>query len=268
MGSRALLVVEGDGVEAKFFSQLKKRFGFGLEIVPYRGNISMLYDDMVGSGMYGNIIDLLKARETDAGKRKLLDGTFTDIYVVLDLDPQHSIEQHPGETREKAMRRNFQRIARKALAMARSMTNSTDPCQGQLYLNYPSMESFRDMDSFGDAGYAGRFVSLFCLMKKFGGEGYKAIVGKRKMKKNPASYSFEDYKSIAASNVKKLNRIVNGEWKKPDYGEYRRDSVQARVLLQQCKFVNQELALGVLNTSVFLMIDYLGKPFYDGLTDA
>lgn len=265
MSSRALLIVEGDGIEEKFFSPLKDKFGFDMEIVPYHGNISMLYDDMAKSGFYGNITDLLKARETNAGKLAILNGSFTDIYVVLDLDPQHSIRQLDWETRNQAMRRNFQRIARKAFEMAGRMTNSTDPCLGQLYVNYPSMESFRDMDCFADTSYAERFVSLPDLMKTFGGEGYKAIVGKRKMPKNPAGYSLDDYKSIAVSNVMKLNRIVNAEWSMPSYVDFRRFSAQTGILLKQSKYVNQELTIGVLNTSVFLMIDYKGKSLYDSL---
>lgn len=265
MSSRALLVVEGHGAEEKFFSPLKGKFNLNMEIVPYQGNISMLYDDMSQSDFYGNIPDLLKSRETDPVKLAILNSVFTDIYVVLDLDPQHSIKQGDGETQEQAIRRNFQRIARKAFAMASRMTNSTDPCLGQLYINYPSMESFRDMDNFFDIGYAERFISLPSLMKKFGGDGYKAIVGRRKMPKNPACYSADDYKRIVTSNVMKLSRIVDNEWREFCYADFRERSSQAGILLKQCKYVNQELSLGVLNTSSFLLIDYKGKPLYDSL---
>ncbi len=265
MSSRALLVVEGYGAEEKFFSPLKGKFNLNMEIVPYQGNISMLYDDMNKSGFYGNIPDLLKSRETDPAKLAILNSVFTDIYVVLDLDPQHSIKQGDGETQEQAIRRNFQRIARKAFAMASRMTNSTDPCLGQLYINYPSMESFRDMDSFFDVSYAERFISLPSLMKTFGADGYKAIVGRRKMPKNPACYSTDDYKSIVTSNVMKLSRIVCNEWRELCYADFREKSSQAGILLKQCKYVNQELLLGVLNTSSFLLIDYKGKPLYDSL---
>lgn len=265
MSSRALLIVEGSGIEEKFFSPIREKFGMDIEIVPYCGNVSMLYDDMAKNGFYADIVGLLKSRETDSDKLAILNGRYTDIFVVLDFDPQHSIEQLPGESEDAALRRNVQRISRKALEMAKRMDNSTDPTAGKLYINYPSMESFRDMDDFCDSGYGERFIPLKDLVKKFKGKGYKAIVGEKRMEKNPAHYSRENYMSIMMANVFKLSRIVDDRWCKMPYEEYQAKSNQLTVLLKQCKFVNQSLTLGVINTSSFLVVDYKGRAFYDTL---
>ncbi len=265
MSSCALLIVEGSGIEEKFFSPIQEKFAIDMEFVPYCGNVSMLYDDMVKTGFYANIVELLKSRETEPSKLAILNGRYTDIFVVLDFDPQHSIEQLPGESVDAALRRNVQRISRKALEMAKRMNNSTDPCSGKLYINFPSMESFRDMDSFCDMEYSERFISLSDLVKTFGGKGYKAIVGKRNMEKNPAHYSFENYMSIMAANVLKLSRVVDGMWRKMSYAEYLDKSNQVTVLLRQCKFINQALNLGVINTSSFIVVDYKGRSLYEAL---
>ena len=265
MGSRALLIVEGDGIEEKFFSSIKEKFSILMEIVPYHGNISMLYDDMFKHDFNANIVDLLKSRESDPAKLEILNHSYTDIFVVLDFDPQHSIRQYDGESIDTALRRNVQRISRKAFEMSKRMSNSTDPCAGKLYINYPSMESFRDMDSFEDRGYVERFLAIINLVKKFGGQGYKALVGQRSVEKNPAKYSLEDCQMIMAGNVSKLSRIVDGVCRKMSYDEYMEKSAQDTILLKQCKFVNQYLVLGVINTSMFMVIDYKGRGFYDAL---
>ena len=265
MASRALLIVEGSGIEEKFFSPIREKYGFDMEIVPYCGNVSMLFDDMAKNGFYANIVGLLKLRETEPEKLAILNGRYTDIFVVLDFDPQHGIEQKAGESKDEALRRNVQNVSVKAMEMAKRMDNSTDPTAGMLYINYPSMESFRDMDDFCDNGYGERFILLKDLVKSFGGDGYKAIVGRRKMQKNPAKYSLENYNSIVLSNVMKLNRILGGAWGKPSYDDFRRQSSQVDILLKQLEYVDQGLALGVLNTSVFLIVDYKGKLFYEGL---
>ena len=265
MSSRALLIVEGSGIEEKFFSPIGEKFGIDMEIVPYCGNVSMLYDDMAKTGFYANIVDLLKSRETDPAKLAILNGRYTDIFVVLDFDPQHSIGQWPGESVDAALRRNVQRISHKAYEMAKRMDNSTDPCSGKLYINYPSMESFRDMDGFCDMGYGERFISLRDLTKKFGGKGYKAIVGQRRLEKNPARYSCDNYKSIMAANILKLSRVVDGVWRKMSYVEYLEKCDQVTVLLRQCGFINQTLNVGVINTSSFIVVDYKGRSLYETL---
>lgn len=267
MSSRALLIVEGSGIEGKVFTALKTKFNIGMELVTYEGNVSMLYDDMEKHGFYADIVGLLKSRERDPKKLATLQGTYTDIFIVLDLDPHQYVYVRDGVSQERALRSSAQTVARKAYEMARRMNNSTDPCSGQLYLNYPSMESIRDLDSFCDKSYVERFVSLWDLVKAkpFCGKGYKALVGQRSVEKNPAKYSCNNFEAIICLNILKMFRIMADVSEYKSYQEFRKNTDQTGILLKQCKFINQELSLAVLNTSIFFLIDYKGRAFYTNL---
>ena len=270
MSSKALLIVEGEGREDVLFKKMRDVFSLGIEIVPFCGNVSMLYDEMKKLDFVGNIQDILKGRidpedpQKDA-KVKILEDTYTDIYFVFDFDPQHSIKCLDGESLDDAMRRNASRVWQKAMAMAKVMDDSTDPMKGKLYLNFPGIESYRDADDFFDAGYATKSVLIKNLCKYFGGVGYKCIAGSAALanKKRLSDYTSDDFSNLAMMNVFKLRYMSENAWGSMSYDDYRNASEQSNVLDLQQKLMISSLSVWVLNTSLFFVFDYKGRAFYE-----
>lgn len=266
MSSKALLIVEGESREDILFKKMRDAFSLGIEIVPFRGNISMLYDEMKKLDFVGNIQDILRGRiGSDDHQREILDDTYTDIYLVFDFDPQHSIKCHDGEGEDDAIRRNVSRVWQKAMDMAKVMSDSTDPVKGKLYINFPGVESYRDADDFFDDGYAVKSVLIRDLCKHFGGVGYKCIAGRSALAntKNLSDYMTDDFSMLAMMNVFKLRYMATGEWMSMTYDDYQKASGQANILMLQRKLIDARMSVWVLNTSLFFIFDYKGRSFYE-----
>lgn len=265
MSSKALFIVEGIRREKDFFLRIQEAFHLDMEIVPFCGNIPMLYDEMARTEFLSDVRKLLLAKTTDSGQREVLQATYSDIYMIFDLDPQHGVVQQEGESVEAALRRNAECVFGKALEMASRLNNSTDPTLGKLYINYPSIESFRDADDFFDPQYSSRFVSLGELCRQFGGCGYKSISSRGRLAqgKHLSGYSERDFSRLATMNVYKLKRVVDGLWDALPYEEFRMKSDQSFVLRKQREIVRSDLSLGVLNTSLFFLFDYKGEAYYN-----
>lgn len=269
MSSKALLIVEGKGREDVFFKTLSKAFGFDIEIVPFCGNVSMLYDEMAKDNFMSDIKSILlsKLQPWDAANIAKLKDSYSDIILVFDFDPQHSIKQLPGETPEDAVRRNVERIYAKAKKMAEDLNNSTDSTRGQLYINYPSIESFRDADDFFDPQYETKDVGLVELCKKLGGSGYKAISARGALtnKKRLTAFEASDFESLAKMNAYKLRKIVEGVWSAFTYDKFREESRQNIVLDRQKSVIDASLRLSILNTSLYFIFDYKGRSAYESI---
>lgn len=269
MSSKALVIVEGEDRESQLFEQIQQAFSWKMEIVPFSGNISMLYDEMAKSNFMMDVVSLLRARTSDPEELAILSNTYSDVFLVFDLDPQHSLKVEDTESPEDALRRNSSRIVGKAMAMARKLNDSTDPTLGQLYINYPSIESFRDADDFFDNGFSDKQVHVrdLCKSSPFGGQGYKAISSKGKLvnKKRITTYTADDFSLLAMMNACKLRRINDGVWDCFSYDDFRKYSRQEDILSVQAEKILKTLSLWVLNTSLFLAIDYKGKSFYESL---
>lgn len=266
MSGKALFVVEGDDLEPRFFNRLKEVFGISMEIVPFRGNVAMLYNLMCQYSFSANIQDLLKQEETDPARLVVLNDRYTDFYLIFDCDPQHGLRRFPGETEEDAMRRNATKVLSKARMMAQHMQDSTSPWEGKLYINFPEMESFRDADGFSDKAYLRRFVDLLDLAKVFHRPGYKALSGRRSLaRRNIGSFSKGEIGWLTYMNVRKLFSVSRQPLKARTYGDYQKLSEQALIVDWQMQFVQSRLRLWVLNTSLYFLVDYYGESFYHRL---
>lgn len=271
MSSKALFIVEGER-EVDFFTTLAHALDLDMEIVPFRGNISMLYDEMVKLNFMADVKKILLSKRNpkdpkDAGDIAKLNDAYTDIVLVFDFDPQHNIRRLSGETVDAALRRNAAAVYKKTLKMAQDLNNSTDPTRGKLYINYPSIESFRDANDFFDDQYATRKVKLLDLCKKLGGDGYKAISARAALvnKKKLKAYVEPDFTNLAKMNAFKLRLITDRQWAVFTYGEFRTHSEQDAILKRQKAEIDSALCLWVLNTSLFFVFDYLGRPCYDSV---
>lgn len=154
-GSRKiLLITEGAKAEPRFLRALISAYGLSGEYRVYSYNtvVHDLYERLFESGDEAAALDLLlvlRSREQDPERRRLLTQDYTDVLLVFDYDPQDD---------------RFS--ARKLEVMMQHFDDSTD--NGKLYLNYPMLESYRHIRSLPDEGYLDRCVSLEDIA------GYKA----------------------------------------------------------------------------------------------
>ena len=133
--SKILILVEGAKTDLRLMKRLLHIYGIdeGHEVVSYNTNIYTLYKEMFSDGDPDSIdlLQLLKERETDSGRKEMFDAHYSDILLVFDLDPQDP---------------NFS--LDKILQMLQFFVESSD--MGKLYLNYPMVESFYHMKSIPD----------------------------------------------------------------------------------------------------------------------
>ena len=115
-----------------------------------------------------DFIQVLKERETDPEKRKLLDERYTDIFLVFDFDPQ---DHHYNVAHLTEMLAYF--------------CESTD--HGKLYLNYPMAESFYHMPTIPDTGYLNKTVPMRILRD----HAYKALVNLETVKHNYTQFAID-----------------------------------------------------------------------------
>lgn len=157
---RTLLIVEGNHEKNELFRIILKAFPeLSIQIEDvwiYGTNIYQLYDYIVkeyGEDWYESDIDLPLLISNRQGIEKCYKEDFTNIFLVFDY------ERHdPGFSVDKI--RNMQAY----------FSDATD--FGQLYINYPMIESYQDVDSFDVNDYIDRKENVSLQQ----GKEYKAKV--------------------------------------------------------------------------------------------
>lgn len=166
---RILLIVEGQRREPQLLERELEVFGLADErkIVPLGTDIHALLDfiDDEYEGAYEDIdlrevvADFLDGRVDDAPRlEEALSGEYTDVLLVFDFDPQDN-------------RFDAERLRR----LQSAYCDSTD--LGQLYINYPMVEAYRDFDDVLDQGYLDALVPAGAV---FHGSGYKDATARRR----------------------------------------------------------------------------------------
>lgn len=251
-----LIIAEGEKTERVFFSQLAKVFHLNVQVYMFKTNIYTLYREMEKLDFNGDVKDVLLAYRNTPENREILDRKFAYTYLIFDFDPHHreinEVDMPLIDIVEKNIR-NFR-------SMATYFTDETDPSKGRLYVNYPMMESFRDCDSFFDPEYARRAVGLDDI------SGYKNLIGSRKIAKmHVTKYERNNFEQLSKMNIFKLNEIYNHEWKPMSYNDYLACSEAIKILEKEIEMISSKQQVSVLNTAVFLLLDYYGNRdhFYD-----
>ena len=255
MKKNILLIVEGEKTENEFFKNFLIPFEDSFEIFCFKTNIYGLYKKIKEMDFNADIKSILA--EIHPNEKEKLSNNFLYTYLIFDCDIHHP---KSNETRllKDIINDNFTKLKE----MADYFIDETDPTIGKLYINYPMMESFRDCDDFFDNNYKDAFVTLENIPK------YKNIVSTRKLiHLHIDKYKKENYESLMLQNLYKLDFIINGFWGKPNYDTYLEISNSLKVLEEEYKIVNSDEKIAVLNTSLFLIIDYFGNNnnFYDNL---
>lgn len=256
---KILMVVEGDRTEPRFFYQLARVYDINAKIYAVGTNIYALYKKMQKYDFNCNLKDALKEINTTKDSDKaILDETFTYTYLIYDCDPHHTEEYEKGVPIEKIVRKNLERI----LEMVAYFDNETDPTKGKLYVDYPMLESFRDCDAFFEESYAQRTVDIADIGK------YKNLVAPRKLTRiHIDKYSRQNFDDLTRMNVFKLNQIMRGSWCAVPYEIYQAISAADEIAERESKAAKDEKKLFVLNTALFMVLDYYGNRdgFYDSV---
>ncbi|MBR5549399.1 MAG: hypothetical protein IKU71_06685 [Kiritimatiellae bacterium] len=249
---KALLIVEGARLEPRFFSRLADVLNMRVEIVPFCANIYQLYRKLEEYGFNYDVKQALLEQNPTDEARVVLSRKYAYTYLIFDCDAQDRGKMLNGVKNcelDEIVMSNYGLLKK----MVAYFTDETDPDRGKLYVNYPMMESFRDADDFFDESYEQRMVDFANL------DNYKEIVGIRKLAiRHIDNFSKDDICSLLHMNLCKLLYMVQNDWRLPDINQYMRIDVQNDVLAVQCGLGCKSL-MHVINTSIFLPIDYFGK---------
>ena len=99
---------------------------------------------------------------------------------------------------------------------------------------------------------------------------YKRIVGTKKLaNKRVDSYTRDELNDLIKMNVFKLNSLSNQVWEPMPYTEYLQKSEGSQVFALEKHCIGQTKQIAVLNTSLFLLLDYFGNRdgFYDSVVN-
>lgn len=250
----ALLIVEGK-TEKKFFVQFANELNVNCKIIPYRTNIHLLYRSLKADDFNVNIKDvLLEKAETDE-ERCTLQQDFAYTYLIYDCEPHHS-----GKGDLRTVEERCADNLREVKEMLEYFTDETDPTRGKLYINYPMMESIKDCDAFFDEGYAKATVDIASV------KAYKDAVAKKRLGNIRVNqWKKDNVFNLMRMNLCKHNLICHDVWTMPTYDSYRTDSDTHLLIDRELRFAVEQHLIQVINTSIFLFLDYFGQALFSEL---
>lgn len=244
MSKNILFVVEGGRAEPRLLKRLVKvmRTFDNYEIFSYNTNIHKMLEGMfIGDEIDTDLdfLEYLRSCRCDKKDKEVLSRSFSDIFLIFDLDPQD--QKHNPDRLKKA---------------AAFFSDSTE--NGKLYINYPMLESYRHIPNLDDLSY------LDVKIRKEDIGGYKEIASKE------GTPQLSDISKIDESmmlrmiilNLMKANLIVSGDRCIPDAETYTGDITQSALLEKEYETFFTENELFVLNTCLFNPVDYNTTGFF------
>lgn len=237
--SKILLIVEGEKTEKQLLNQLFKVYGIKVldkQIYAYTTNIYDLYDRVFKDSL-DELDDLdfllaLKEKGINHKQKDLLSQEYSDILLIFDYEPQ----DHNFGSKEISIMMDY-------------FSESTD--KGKLYINYPSVESFKHFNSIPDKFFLSKNVHIDDLKSI----GYKRIVNQESYCTDIRKYSKECFDYIISESIKKAEYIEKQEISHTFNDSYK--NIDESRLLETINqmFTNQQI-IPVLNTSLFFICEY------------
>lgn len=241
--NKILFIVEGENDEVSFVRKLLDKCHSSREydIYSYRCNIHVLaqiinneYPDFESDEI--DIQLVLKSKERDKNKRDILSQIYRDVFLIFDFEPQHN---NP----------HFNIVLRMLLYFSDSSNH------GKLYINYPMMQSYKHFAFLPDDSFINRKVTVDeCRF-------YKKIVGDMSGFTDINKYSFITFVSLIVHHLRKANYLITGKYVIPSCEEYLSWD-GAKVFDCQYKLLQTYSSIFVLNTSVFLDVDFRPSEFF------
>lgn len=227
MKSKILLIVEGEKDEPRILGSeshcLLSLIGADYEIVPFANPIYELYE-AYKNGEYDDLISYLRIEKgLKIDDNVLSKNAFSAIYLIFDFEPQD--HKYTDE---------------KIKDLLSIFNNETE--LGKLYINYPMVEAYYDLESLPDLNYNKKTLQLSGL----NGKKYKKNVNMSTcLKKNKITN--KDLCYIIMHNYNKAKYISNIKNKYIDY---------YAVLDSQLELKQNKNEIYVLSTFPLLVIDY------------
>ena len=236
-----LVLVEGEVTDVELMERLFEIYGISEQhhIMYYGTSIYMLYDS-IHDQMYRDVdgepmLDIalyLRERETNPQKKADLSRRFSRILLIFDLDPGA---------------RDF------SDEIIQNMTDYFNDVfgAGQLYINYPMVESFYHAKEIPDPDYFNYITPLVQLRAAKKRNRYKARVGRESCIHDRRAF-FTDKaacNAIIRQNLEKAWFMVEGaaELLPPS---------QAAILQSQLDKLSATACIAVLCTCIFYILDY------------
>lgn len=256
---KILLIVEGERTEYQFFHRIAEAFGINAEIFSVSTNLYSLYQKMKKYQFECDVKDVLRELVPSESEKNMLRQKFTYTYLVFDSDLQNKT---PSQ-REKNIDisnltdDNFSKL----IEMAAYFTDETDPSIGRLYINYPMMESYRYCDKFFDESFLTAQIGIEKMAK------FKSLANQKKLAgRQIERYEKQDFSDLMRMNVLKLSVLSRESTVSVlSYDKYLDESQQQLIAEKQQELAQKLKVISVLNTSLFLLLDYYGNrdSFYD-----
>lgn len=244
MAKRILLIVEGDNDEVAFFKRLFGKCFRKTEYCIYRYSTTI---HTLAQELYKHYpefeedeIDIqlvMQSLEKDKNKKDLLQGKYTDVYLIFDFEPQHD-------------HTHFDMLKR----MINYFSDST--AQGKLYLNYPMMQSYKHFLYLPDNDFYNRIVNYNQICN------YKKVVGEESSYTDINKYEYHNFYSLAVHHMRKANYILSGKYALPVFKDYL-EFDYGKIFDAELELFQNEKSVSVLNTCIFALCDYAPKRFFD-----
>lgn len=243
-----LFIVEGDADEPRFIKQLfsKCYSSVDFKTYTYRTNLHNLakvideeYPDFEDDEI--DIKLVLKSQEDSEAKRKILEEKYTDVFLIFDFEPQQDVPRFP--------------VIRRMLEYFNDSTN-----HGKLFINYPMMQSFKHFSKLPDPSFASLKVTIDECRT------YKRLVGSLSNYTDVTKYTYPIFMSLVVHHLRKANLILTGEYTVPTKDEYLQWNYM-KIFDRQIEEKDRNYAVFVLNTCIFILVDYRPASFFMQLTD-
>jgi len=237
--SKILLLVEGEDTEKRLLKHFYKLYGKDqIEIISYRTEVYTFYKKlkryMKQNDLDYSNIDLSMFLYEDSERIELGDKfnqmDFTDRILVFDFDPH-------ATTYKKEI-------------LIELMINFSDSTEsGKLYLNYPMVESFKDMESLGDKNFMNSTFPKSKLAKR----GYKQHINEQ-ARKNKINNINKISKDIARKLIDLHRQKLEYITKLPASNSEK----YLQLCQSQCKKLSEEHLMWIINTSILHLYDEYG----------
>ena len=244
MAKKVLFIVEGHNDEPDLIKQLYSECFSGkndtYDFYVFDTNIHQLAPLLIVDGNVDEDLDLLlvlKSETDDPQKRALLSQKYSDVYLIFDFDPQ----QRDAD---------LQMIH----ILLSHFTDSTN--MGKLFINYPMMQSYKHLKALPDVGFVGRCVDHADVLH------YKDLVDSQALPelKQTKKYTFEIFISLTYHHLMQARYILSST--KTDVTTIDDLSIDyPKVFDNQLFEWTTNSSCYVLNTSLFILIEYMPQQF-------
>lgn len=258
---KILIALEGERTESDFFQSILQKFGLNADLCIVGTNLYTLYHKCKDYHFECDVKDVLKELVKKDDEKEKLEQKFAYTYLVFDADLHHKApnQRDTAVSIEELLTNNFPKL----IEMAEHFTDETDPSIGRLYINYPMMESFRYCDTFNDERYLSSTVPIANI------RNFKQLASEKKLNGICVTkYTKINFTDLIHMNIKRLKPLSDDHFDVfPSYKVYQTVSEAQKIAKKQHNMVKIKKELYVLNTSLFIILDYFGNKngFYDDI---